>query len=44
MVQRRAERHATNLYYNTVSVTDMLQDLDCDSLESQFTFLHTVKL
>ena len=35
MVQRRAARYATNRYHNTSSVTDMLQDLDWESLESR---------
>ena len=35
MVQRRAARYATNRYHNTSSVTDMLQDVDWESLESR---------
>ena len=35
MVLRRAARYATNCYQNTSSVTDMLQDLDWESLESR---------
>ena len=35
MVQRRAARYATNCYHNTSSVTDMLQDLEWESLESR---------
>ena len=35
MVQRRAARYATNRYHNTSSVTDMLQELDWESLESR---------
>ena len=35
MVQRLAARYATNRYHNTSSVTDMLQDLDWESLESR---------
>ena len=35
MVQRRTARYATNRYHNTSSVTDMLQDLDWESLESR---------
>ena len=35
MVQRRAARYATNRYHNTSSVTEMLQDLDWESLESR---------
>ena len=35
MVQRRAARYATNRYHYTSSVTDMLQDLDWESLESR---------
>ena len=35
MVQRQAARYATNRYHNTSSVTNMLQDLDWDSLEAR---------
>ena len=35
MVQRLAARYATNRYHNTSSVTDMLQDLDWESLKSR---------
>ena len=35
MVQRQEARYATNCYHNTSSVTDMLQDLDWESLESR---------
>ena len=35
MVQGRATRYATNRYHNACSVTDMLQDLDSESLESR---------
>ena len=35
MVQRRAARYATNHYHNPSSVTDMLQDLDWESLDSR---------
>ena len=35
MVQRRAARYATNRNHNTSSETDMLQDLDWESLESR---------
>lgn len=35
MVQRRAARYATNRYHNTSSVTEMLQELDWESLESR---------
>ena len=35
MVQRRAARYATNRYHNTSSLTDMLQDMDWESLESR---------
>ena len=34
MVQRPVARHATNCNQNTSSVADMLQELDCESLES----------
>ena len=33
MVQRRAARYATNRYRNTSSVTDMLEDLNWDTLD-----------
>ena len=33
--ERWAARYATNSYHNTSSVTDMLQDLDWESLESR---------
>ena len=35
MVQRRAARYATNRYRNTSSVTDMLEDLNWDTLETR---------
>ena len=35
MVQRRAAGYATNRYHNTSSVTDMLQELDWECLESR---------
>ena len=35
MVQRRAARYCTNRYHNTSSVTDMLQDLQCEILEAR---------
>ena len=35
MVQRRAARYATNRYHDTSSVTNMLQHLDWESLESR---------
>ena len=35
MVQRQAARYATNRYHNTRNVTDMLQDLDWEFLESR---------
>ena len=35
MVQRRAARYCTNRYHNTSSVTDMLQDLNWETLESR---------
>ena len=37
MVQRHAARYTTNCYHNTSSVTDMLQELDWESLESRRT-------
>ena len=37
MVQRRAARYCTNRYHNTSSVTEMLQDLQWETLESRRT-------
>ena len=37
MVQRRAARYATNKYQYTSSVTDMLEDLNWDTLETRRT-------
>ena len=37
MVQRRAARYITNRYHNTSSITDMLDHLDMESLESRRT-------
>ena len=47
MVQRRAARYATNRYLNTSSVTDMLEDLNWDTLvtrraKSQVTMLFKI--
>ena len=42
MVQRRAARYCTNRYHNTSSVTDMLQDLNWETLESRRTKLQLV--
>ena len=47
MVQRRAARYATSRYHNTSSVTDMLQNLDWETLESrrvklQLTLLYKI--
>ena len=39
MVQRRSARYCTNRYHNTSSVTDMLQDLNWEMLESRRTKL-----
>ena len=35
MLQRRAAKYATNRYHNTSSMTDMLQELEWESLESK---------
>ena len=35
MVQRGAARYAANRYWNTSSVTDMLEDLNWDTLETR---------
>ena len=37
MVQRRAARYATNRYRNTSSVTDMLENLNSETLETRRT-------
>ena len=37
MVQRRAARYATNRYRNTSSVTDMLENLNWETLETRRT-------
>ena len=37
MVQRRAARYATNRYRNTSSVTDMIESLEWETLESRRT-------
>ena len=47
MVQRRAARYVTNRYHNTSSVTEMLLELDWESLESrrvkiQLTLLYKI--
>ena len=44
MVQSRAAKYATNRYHNTSSVTDMLQDLDWESLESRRVILQLTLL
>ena len=44
MVQRRAARYCTNRYHNTSSVTDMLQDLNWETLESRRTKLQLVMM
>ncbi|MEW8542121.1 MAG: reverse transcriptase domain-containing protein, partial [Candidatus Thiodiazotropha sp.] len=44
MVQRRAARYCTNRYHNTSSVTDMLQDLNWESLESRRTKMQLTML
>ena len=44
MVQRRAARYSTNRYHNTSSVTDMLQDLNWETLESRRTKLQLVMM
>ena len=43
MVQRRAAMYCTNRYHNTSSVTDMLQDLNWETLESRRTKLQLVR-
>ena len=35
IVQRRAARYATNRYWNTNSVTDKLEDLNWDTIETR---------
>ena len=42
MVQRRAARYATNRYRNTSSVTDMLDNLEWETLESRRTKIQLV--
>ena len=44
MVQRRSARYCTNRYHNTSSVTDMLQDLNRETLESRRTKLKLVMM
>ena len=44
MVQRRSARYCTNRYHNTSSVTDMLQDLNWETLESRRTKLQLVMI
>lgn len=44
MVQRRAARYCTNRYHNKSSVTDMLQDLNWETLESRRTKLQLTML
>ena len=44
MVQKRAARYCTNRYHNTSSVTDMLQDLNWETLESRRTKLQLVMM
>ena len=44
MVQRRSARYCTNRYHNTSSVTDMLQDLNWEMLESRRTKLQLVMI
>ena len=42
MVQRRGARHVTNRYKNTSSVTDMLDNLEWETLESRRTKIQLV--
>jgi hypothetical protein len=42
MVQCRAARYATNRYRNTSSVTDMLDNLEWETLESRRTKIQLV--
>lgn len=44
MVQRRAARYTTNRYRNTSSVTDILEDLSWDTLESRRTKIQLTML
>ena len=44
MVQRRAARYTTNRYRNTSSITDMLEDLSWDTLESRRTKIQLTML
>ena len=43
-VQRRSTRYCTNRYHNTSSVTDMLQNLNWETLESRRTKLQLVMI
>ena len=44
MVQRRAARYCTNRYHNTSSVTEMLGDLQWETLESRRTKIQLTML
>ena len=44
MVQRRAVMYCTNRYHNISSVTDMLQDLNWETIESRRTKLQLVMI
>ena len=44
MVQRRAARYATNRYRNTSSVTDMLENLNWETLETRRTKSQLTKM